>query len=312
MKPEIILVCRMIPHVMETLEANYQVHHYYEAEDRDAFLKDVGPAIRGIATNGHFGAGRAMIEACPNLEIISSYGVGYDAVDIGAAEERSVIVTNTPDVLNEDVSNLAIALLLDVTRRVSAGDRYVRSGRWLQGDMPLAHSVYGKTLGILGLGRIGKLIATKAETLGCKIAYHGRRQQSDVDYAFHADLVQMAEASDFLVAICPGGPETENLVNRAVIDALGPEGLLINISRGSVVDEPELVAALEDGRLGGAGLDVFVEEPKVPEALLAMDNVVLQPHRGSATEETRRAMGDLVLDNLKAHFGGQPVLTRVV
>lgn len=313
MKPEIILVCEMIPHVMESLERDYQVHHYWQAADKTGFLSEVGAEIRGIATNGHFGASRAMMAACPKLEIVSSYGVGYDAVDIPAAEERGVIVTNTPDVLNEDVSNLAIALLLDTTRQVTAGDRYVRRGDWLEtGDMPLARSIHGKTLGILGLGRIGKLIAAKAEALGCKIAYFGRNEQSGLSYRYYADLVEMAGDSDFLVAICPGGPSTEGLVNRAVIEALGPEGTLINVSRGSVVDEPALVAALEDGRLGAAGLDVFVEEPKVPEALLAMDNVVLQPHRGSATEETRRAMGDLMLDNMKAHFAGQPVLTRVV
>lgn len=312
MKPEIILVCRMIPHVMESLESDYQVHHYWQSEDKEGFLAEVGPRVRGIATNGHYGAGRDLMAACPQLEIISSYGVGYDAVDIGSAEERGVIVTNTPDVLNEDVSNLAIALLLDVNRRVSAGDRFVRSGQWLKGDMPLARSVHGKTLGILGLGRIGKLIAAKAEAIGCKVAYHGRSEQSGVGYRYYGDLVELARDSDFLLAICPGGPATENLVDRAVIEALGPEGILINVSRGSVVVEPELVAALQDGRLGGAALDVFADEPKVPEPLLAMDNVVLQPHRGSATEETRRAMGDLMLDNLKAHFGGQPVLTRVV
>ena len=311
MKPEILLVCQMIPHVMETLERDYSVHHLWQAEDREAFLAQVGPSIRGIATSGHHGAGAAMMEACPKLEIISSYGVGYDAVDVPQAASRGVIVTNTPDVLNEDVSNLAIALLLDVTRRVTAGDRYVREGHWQKADMSLAHNVYGKTLGILGLGRIGKLIARKAEAFGCEVAYHGRQQQDDQPYRYYAELVELAAASDYLVVICPGGAATEKLVDRAVLDALGPEGVLVNVARGSVIDEPELVAALEEGRLGAAGLDVFVDEPNVPASLLKMDNVVLQPHRGSATEETRWAMGDLVLKNLSAHFGGRPVLTPV-
>ena len=311
MKPEILLVYPMIPHVIASLESDYSVHRLWQAEDQEAFLKEIGPGVRGIATSGHHGASAALMAACPKLEIISSYGVGYDAVDLPAAAARGVIVTNTPDVLNEDVSNLAIALLLDVTRRVTAGDRYVREGHWQKSDMPLARNVYGKTLGILGLGRIGKLIARKSEALGCEVAYHGRQQQDDQPYRYYADLVELAAASDFLVVICPGGAATDKLVDRAVLDALGPEGVLINVARGSVVDEPELVAALQEGRLGAAGLDVFVDEPTVPAPLLEMDNVVLQPHRGSATEETRWAMGDLVLKNLSAHFAGRPVLTPV-
>lgn len=311
MKPEVLLVCEMNPHVMAALERDYSVRHYWQSDDREAFLEQVGPGIRGIATSGHHGAGAAMIRACPKLEIIASYGVGYDAVDLPAAQARDIVVTNTPDVLNEDVSNLAIALLLDVTRRVSAGDRYVRQGHWHEADMPLARSLHGKTLGILGLGRIGKLIARKAEAFGCDVAYYGRRMQDEQPYRCVASPVELAAVSDFLVAICPGGKATEKLVDRAVLDALGPEGILINVARGSVVDEPALVAALQEGRLGGAGLDVFVAEPEVPEALLAMEQVVLQPHRVSATVETRHAMGQLMLDNLQAHFEGRPVLTPV-
>lgn len=311
MQPEILLVGRMMPHVMEALDEAYVVHRLYEAEDRAAFLAEIGGRVRGIGTNGHLGADAALIDALPKLEIISCYGVGVDAIDLPHAAKREVIVTNTPDVLNDDVANMAIALLLATSRRICEADRYVRSGQWLHGDMALTRSIRGRKLGILGLGRIGKDIARKAEVFGCEIAYYGRSEQAAQPYRYYSDLVEMARDCDFLVVICPGGAATHNLVDRAVMDALGPEGTLINVARGSVVDEPALVAALQEGRLSGAGLDVFADEPRVPEALLTMDNVVLQPHQGSGTIETRRAMGDLVVDNLRAHFAGKPVLTPV-
>ena len=311
MQPEILLVGRMMPHVMEALDKAYVVHRLYEADDRTAFLDEIGGRVRGIGTNGHLGADATLIDALPNLEIISCYGVGVDAIDLPHAAQREVIVTNTPDVLNDDVANMAIALLLATSRRLCEADRYVRSGQWLQGDMALTRGIRGRKLGILGLGRIGKDIARKAKVFGCEIVYHGRKPQADQSYPYYDDLVAMARDCDFLVVICPGGAATHNLVERTVLDALGPDGTLINVARGSVVDEPALVAALQDGRLGAAGLDVFADEPRVPETLLAMDNVVLQPHQGSGTIETRRAMGDLVVDNLRAHFAGKPVLTPV-
>jgi lactate dehydrogenase-like 2-hydroxyacid dehydrogenase len=214
-------------------------------------------------------------------------------------------------VLDEDVASLAVALVLAVSRRIVACDRYVRAGRWREGFPPLAHSICRKTVGILGLGRIGKRIASKLEAFGCRIVYHGRHEQKDQAYRYYADLVSMARDSDYLIAICPGGAGTRHLVNGQVLEALGPEGTFINVSRGSVHDETALVAALKEGRLGAAGLDVFADEPNVPEALLGMDNVVLLPHQGSATIETRRAMGDLMLENLARHFAGQPVVTPV-
>lgn len=311
MKPELVLVGPMMPHVMEALDEDFTVHRLWEAEDREALLAKIGGAVRAIGTNGHLGASAALMDALPHLEIIGCYGVGVDSIDLPHAAKRNVIVTNTPDVLNDDVANMAIALLLATSRRICVGDRYVRDGRWLEANMPLTRSIRGKRLGILGLGRIGKDIATKAAVFGMDISYHGRSRQNDVPYRYYDDLVAMAKDNDYLVAICPGGEATHNIVNRPVIDALGPEGVLINVARGSVVDEPELVAALQDGRLGGAGLDVFAEEPKVPEALLTMDQVVLQPHAASATVETRHAMGDLVVKNLRAHFAGQQVLTPV-
>ena len=311
MQPEILLVGPMMPHVMEALDEAYIVHRLYQAEDRAAVLAEIGGRVRGIGTNGHLGADAALIDALPKLEIIACYGVGVDAIDLPHAAGRAITVTNTPDVLNDDVANMAIALLLATSRRICEADRYVRSGRWLHGEMALARGIRGRTLGILGLGRIGKDIARKAAVFGCEIVYHGRSRQADQPYGYYADLAEMARDCDVLVVICPGGAATRNLVDRAVLDALGPEGTLINVARGSVVDEPALVTALQEGRLGAAGLDVFADEPRVPEALLTMDNVVLQPHLGSATTETRRAMGDLVVDNLRAHFAGRPVLTPV-
>ncbi|WP_340117206.1 2-hydroxyacid dehydrogenase [Pelagibius sp. 7325] len=310
MKPELIMVGPMMPHVMEALDSDFTVHRLWEVSDKKALLDEVGSQVRAIATSGHLGASAELMDALPKLEIIGCYGVGVDAIDLPHAAKRQVIVTNTPDVLNDDVANMAIALLLATSREIVNGDRYVREGKWLKGAMHLTRSIRGRTLGILGLGRIGKDIARKAEAFGMEIAYHGRAKQ-DVPYRYYADLVEMAGDSDYLVAICPGGPATDKIVNRAVLDAIGPNGVFINVARGSVVDEPALVAALEEGRLGGAGLDVFAEEPKVPEALFKMEQVVLQPHAASATHETRRAMGDLVVDNLRAHFAGKPALTPV-
>ena len=311
MQPEILLIGPMMPHVMEALESAYRVHRYWEVSKRDALLAEAGTRIRAIGTNGHLGASAALMDALPKLEIIACYGVGVDAIDLEQAARRGVIVTNTPDVLNEDVSNMAIALMLATTRRLCEGDRFVREGRWLAGDMALTRTIQGLRLGILGLGRIGKLIAKKAKIFGCDVAYHGRREQAGVAYRYYSRLTEMARASDILVVICPGGEETQNLVDREVIDALGPEGILINVARGSVVEEAALVEALVEGRLGGAGLDVFADEPHVPEALLSLECVVLSPHQGSGTLETRRAMGDLVVENLRAHFAGKPVVTPI-
>lgn len=306
MKPEVLVNGPHMPHVAERLEAEYALSKLHEAKDRVAFLKEVGPRIRGIATGGHHGASAELIDACPNLEIISSVGVGTDAIDLAHAKKRGVIVCNTPDVLNDDVANLAIALLLTTTRKFVAYDRYVREGRWVKdGVPPLTRGIAGKRIGIVGLGRIGLTIAKKLGAFHCDVAYHSRNKRSDVPYTYYPDLVALARDCMAVIVIVPGGEGTEKLIDRRVMDAIGPEGILINVARGSVVDEPEMIAALKEGRLGGAGLDVFAEEPKVPAELFAMDNVVLQPHQASATVETRRAMGDLMLENLAAHFAGR-------
>lgn len=308
MKPDVLVNGELMPHVMAELESRYTLHRPYQAADRDAFVTGVAEKIRGIATSTFYGVPAALIDALPKLEIIASIGVGTDSHAVGHARQRGVIVTNTPDVLNDDVANLGVALLLAATRKLVAYDRYVRDGRWVrEGDPPFSHSIAGKQVGIVGMGRIGRVIAGKLAVFHPKLAYFARHERKDVPYRYYADLVALAKDSMALIVIVPGGSATENLIERRVMDALGPEGILINIARGSVVDEKALVEALRDGRLGGAALDVFVDEPRVPEALFTMDNVILQPHQGSATVETRRAMGDLMLANLAAHFDGKPL-----
>jgi lactate dehydrogenase-like 2-hydroxyacid dehydrogenase len=311
-KPEVLEIIDVHPGTTAELEESYVVHKLWLEGDADAFLQRVGPGVRGIATNGIFGTKGVALAALPKLEIVGVFGVGVDAVDLATARSRGVRVTNTPDVLTEGVAELGMALLLDVARCVTRNDRYVRQGRWpKQGDPPLASSLTGRRLGILGFGRIGRRIAEMASAFGMQIAYCGRSRKADVDYAYYGDPAKLAAAVDCLVVSCVGGPSTAGLVSRAVIEALGPKGWLISIARGSVVDEAALVEALASGRLGAAGLDVFANEPQVPPALLGLDNVVLQPHQGSASEETRGAMGRLMLDNLAAHFAGRPLLTPV-
>ncbi len=312
MKPELLLVSRMFAVVAPpALDEHFLVHRYHEAKDRKAMLAEVAPNIRAIATDGGVGASADLMDALPKLEIVACCSVGFDAVDLDYAARRGLMVTNTPDVLNDDVANMAVLLVLAASRTLVVNDRWVREGQWLRSAPPLSRNIRGKTVGLLGLGRIGRDIAAKLEAFGCSIVYHTRRKVPDAPYRHYDNLVEMARASDHLVVIVPGGDATRHMVNRAVLDALGPEGTLINVARGSVVDEAALIAALEEGRLGGAGLDVFADEPRVPETLLAMHNVVLQPHQASATVETRRAMGQLTTDNLIAHFAGQPVLTPV-
>ena len=311
MKPDLLLIGGTTPRVMEAIEERFTVHEGRKVEDWDAFLKDKGEDIIAVATNGHDGLKPEIMDRLPNLKVISCFGVGYDAVDARKAAERGIFVTHTPNVLNADVANTAILLMLAVSRRVIRDDSYVRAGKWTGfGAAPLTHSIEGKKVGILGLGRIGETIAQKLQAFDCDVAYHTRNKR-DVPYRYYADLAEMAKDVDYLIVITPGGGATKHLVNREVIEALGPEGTLINVARGTVVDEKELVSALLDGRLGAAGLDVFEEEPNVPEALFPLDNVVLLPHVGSATIETRRAMGDLTVENLVRYIDEQTVTTPV-
>ena len=308
---EILSVGPIYPASLDAMQREFSVHVLWQAENKPALLAQVRERIRGIQCFGPYGADAGLMDTLPKLEIIANVGVGVDAIDVNAAKQRGLIVTNTPDVLNECVADLAMGLTVATLRRISLGDHYVRAGSWLKGAFPLGHKVGGRTMGILGYGRIGKAIAKRAEAFGMHIVYHGRKPQADVSYKYYAKLVDMARDCDVLMVICPGGPATYHIVNAEVLAALGPKGTLINVARGSVVDQPALVKALADGSLGAAGLDVFEGEPRVPEALLEMDQVVLQPHVGSSTHETRKAMGDLAVDNLRAHFAGKPVLTPV-
>lgn len=309
MKPDLISVAPLLPRQMKELESDFTIHALPGPAERPAFLAKLADRVRFLQTTGFYGADAALINALPKLEIIASMGVGVDTVDLKAAKARGIAVTNTPNVLNDDVADLAIAMMLMASRNLAVSDRYVREGKWLKGSQPLARKMSGKKLGILGLGRIGKAIARRAEAFDMKISYHGRQRQADVSYRHYPDLVAMAKDVDFLVVICPGGEATRNLVNAKVMEALGPEGILVNVARGSVVDEPALIDALKSGKLGGAALDVFVDEPNVPKELLTMENVVLAPHVGSATTETRNAMADLVVANLRAHLRGQKLVT---
>jgi len=310
MKHDLLMIGPMFKPTQAVLEGTYTTHKLWEAPDRDAFLASVADRITAAATTGARGMDDATMGKLPKLKVIGHFGVGVDSVDVDAAKRRGIAVTNTPDVLTEDVADLAVALMLCAIRRVPQGDRYVREGKWLKGPMALTQSVQGRKVGILGLGRIGKEIAKRCEAFNLEVEYHGRSRQA-VAYAHHADVVSLAREVDILIVAAPGGEETRGLVGRAALEALGPEGTIVNIARGSVIDEPAMIEALKSGKLGAAGLDVFDKEPNVRAELLALDNVVVQPHVGSATHPTRTAMGQLVIDNLAAHFAGKPLLTPV-
>ena len=298
----------------EKLNATFTMHRYFEATDKKAFLAQVGANIRGIATRGELGANRAMIEALPKLEVISVYGVGYDAVDLAAARERGIRVTNTPDVLTKDVADLGVAMMLAQSRGMIGAESWVKSGNWAsKGLYPLKNRVHGKRAGVLGLGRIGYEVAKRLAGFDMDIAYSSTSPKNLAEnWTFIDDPVSLAARSDFLFVTLAASAATRHIVSRQVIEALGPEGMLINISRASNIDEEALLNALESGALGSAALDVFEGEPNLNPRFLKLDNVLVQPHHASGTYETRKAMGKLVFDNLSAHFAGRPLLTPVL
>jgi lactate dehydrogenase-like 2-hydroxyacid dehydrogenase len=280
-------------------------------ETDPAAFAQVAPRIVAIAASGESKVSAALMDQLPALKIISVMGVGYDGVDVAAAKARGVVVTHTPGVLNDDVADLAIALMLAVSRQIALADRYVRAGTWTSGPLPLGRKMSGARLGIVGMGRIGQAIAHRAAAFSMRIAYTARSEKEDLPYAYHPTPTALAANSDFLVLITPGGAATRKLIDAEVLKALGPQGCVINVARGSVIDETALIAALRDKTIAGAGLDVFEAEPNVPQALREMDNVVLTPHIGSATSQTRRAMAELAFANLNAQLTGQPLLTPV-
>lgn len=302
------------PQLIENIEKTFTVFRLWEAEDETAFLAEQGADIDMLVTSGNavMGAPAALIAALPNLKAICSNGVGYDSIDTEAARSRGIVVTNTPEVLNDCVADLGMALLLDVARRISEADRFTRAGHWSQGRFPLSSKIGGKVCGIVGLGNIGQAVARRAQAFDMAIHYYNPRSRPDVTYTRHESLVALAQQADFLVLTLPGGAATRHIINAEVLQALGPQGYLINIARGSVVDQQALVDALETGQIAGAGLDVFEQEPQVPDVLRQRDNVVITPHIASSTRETMAAMADLVFDNMLAFARGEPVLTRVV
>jgi len=312
MPEDVLVICPLLKTCMDVLEQTYRVHRYWQAEDKTALLAEIGPGLRAVATDGHHGVPDDVMAAAPKLGVVASLGVGYDGIDIDACRARGIQVGYTPDVLNDAVAELTIGMMLALSRRIVEADRYVRAGRWSkEGAFPFASELTGRTAGIVGLGRIGKEIASRCQAMKMQVVYHGRSEQKYQPYRFYGNLTEMAAVSDWLILIAPGGAGTRHIVNRQVLDALGPDGRIVNVARGSLIDEDVLVEMLAAGSIAGAALDVFDAEPSVPEALLALDNVVLSPHQGSATDKTRYDMGDLVVRNLSAYFEGRPLVTPV-
>ena len=307
---DVLSVTKLSPLLEPQLRAVFNLHDRLHETDPAAFAK-IAPSIRAIAASGESKVPPALIAQLPALEIISVFGVGYDGVDVAAAKARGVMVTHTPNVLNDDVADLAIGLMLAAARQLPAADRYVKEGKWPTGPMPLARKVSGARLGIVGIGRIGQAIAQRALAFNMSVAYTARSARADLPFRYFPSPAALAAECDYLVVITPGGAGTHKLINAEVLKALGTKGILINVARGSVVDEAALIDALKNEVIGGAGLDVFESEPNVPEALRALPHVVLAPHIGSATRQTRQAMADLAFNNLKSHFDGHAVHTPV-
>lgn len=312
MTQEILVTSELMAPQMAMLEKSYTLHRYDLADDPDALLADAGKRCTGMVCSGHFPLDSAFIDRIPAVKIVACGSVGYDCIDVHALTEHGIRFTNTPDVLTDDVADVAIMLMLASRRALLAGDQHVRTGAWgREGPMPLTSRTRGSRAGIVGLGRIGLAIASRCEVMGQEVAYHSRNFKRGHDYPYYDDLEKLAEWADVLIAATPGGAETQGLISRQVIERLGPKGTFVNISRGSVVDEPALVEALKSGALGGAGLDVYENEPHPDPVLSTLDNVVHYPHHGSGTVETREAMSQLVIDNLAAFYSGKELVTPV-
>jgi lactate dehydrogenase-like 2-hydroxyacid dehydrogenase len=314
MKPlDVVMPAKGMDLIEEQISARLPLHRLWLEPNPDLWLAEWAPRIRAIAmTGGHAPLDEAYMRQYPKLEIISSFGVGYDNIDAKAAARLGITVTHTPGVLDDEVADTALGLMIMTVRQLPQSERYLRAGQWTaKGAFPLSPSLRGRTVGILGLGRIGKAIATRVSAFGLDVVYHGRHAQADVSYRYYSSLVDMAKASDVLIVVAPGGPGTRHIINAEVLQALGPDGVLINVARGSLVDEQALIEALRSKKILAAGLDVFENEPSVPQELIALDNAVLLPHVGSASVRTRRAMAECVVSNLFAWADGKPPLTPV-
>ncbi len=308
----VLMTGKSLPIVRDGLNDAFNLHRLWEATDAAAYLREHGQSIVGVAgTGGHGAIGAAFFDQLPNLQIVASFGVGYDNVDVVEAAKRGSVVSNTPDVLTDEVADLALGLLLATVRQIVPAEAHVRSGAWAKGPFPLSPTLRGRTVGIIGLGRIGKAIATRCAAFGLPIAYHGRNRQADVAYAYYDSPTSLARHVDVLICVTPGGAGTNQMINAEVLDALGPDGIFINVSRGSVVDERALLDALTKKRILAAGLDVFENEPNIKPEFLKLDNAVLLPHIGSGSVHTRDAMGQLVVDNLTSWFSGRGAVTPV-
>jgi lactate dehydrogenase-like 2-hydroxyacid dehydrogenase len=314
MKPlDVLTPAKGMNLIEEQISARLPLHRLWLEPNPDLWLAEWAPRIRAIAmTGGHAALDDAYLSKYPKLEVISSFGVGYDHIDAKAAARRGIIVTNTPGVLDDEVADTALGLMIMTVRQLPQTERYLRAGQWLaKGAYPLTPSLRGRTVGILGLGRIGKAVATRVTAFGLDVVYHGRHAQAGVPYRYYASLVDMAKAVDVLIVVAPGGPGTRHIINAEVLEALGPDGVLINVARGTLVDERALIEALRNKTILAAGLDVFENEPQVPQELIALENAVLLPHVGSASVKTRQAMAECVVSNLFAWADGKPPLTPV-
>jgi len=312
MSHTLLLMGPLLPSVMGLLESTYTVKRYWESDDKPALLNSVADQCVGVVTDGGLGVQAAVLEQLPNVKIVAVFGVGVDAVDRDYCKSHSIAVSNTPDVLSDDVADMAVALALAVSRQLVTGDQYARANRWpTEGAMPLTRRMMGKRAGIYGMGSIGNTLARRLTGFDMSISYCNRRERTDSPHRFVSSLMELASEVDYLFVTASATPESIGAVNAQVLDALGSEGYLINVSRGTLVDEPTLISYLQNRKIAGAGLDVFAKEPTIPAALFTLDNVVLQPHNASGTWETREAMGKLVLDNLQAHFDDKPLLTPV-
>lgn len=308
----VLIIGALLPSLQEAVETHFDATRFWELPDQDTWLAQNGERIKAIVTSGALGASSEVIAKLPKLEAIFSFGVGYDSIAVDAARDRGIVVTNTPEVLDDCVADTAMALTLDVMRRYSEADRFLRAGQWPKGKFPLASKIGNKKIGIVGLGNIGEAIAKRATAFDMQVLYHNRKPKAGVAYQYYADLDAMITDCDVLVLAVPGGKSTEGLIDAKRLGLLGSKGFLVNIARGSVIDQAALIDALREGRIAGAGLDVYEDEPNVPQALIEMDNVVLLPHLASGTHETRQAMGDLVWSNIQGYYhNDRKVLTPI-